>query len=75
MRKKARNHRQRDSVRREDPITKELRFDQVTKEGNQKNAGTYPREAKKRSMRRTHGRESQQAEKTEKSQSESEGTL
>ena len=43
---------------------KEPRFDRVTKEGKQKNAGTEPSEAKKRSKRRTHGRETQQAEKT-----------
>ena len=53
-----------DSACREDPVAKELRFDRVTKEGKQKNSVTYPREAKKRSMRRTHGRETQQAENT-----------
>ena len=43
---------------------KEPRSDRVTKEGNQKNVWTEPCEAKKRSMRRTHGRETQRAEKT-----------
>ena len=53
----------RDSARREDPVAKELRFDRVTKEGKQKNIGIQPSEANKRSKRRTHGRETQQAEK------------
>ena len=70
----------RDSARREDPVAKELRFDRVTRrekkqKQKQNNGARNPSEGQNRGKRRTHGRETQQAEKTiGRSLSEREGT-
>ena len=64
----------RDSARREDPVAKELRFDRVTRRKN-RNVVRNPSEGQNRGKRRTHRRDTQQAEKTTgSSPSEREGT-
>ena len=64
----------RDSARREDPVAKELRFDRGTRRETQK-CSEKPSEGQNRGKRRTHGRDTQQAEKTTgRSPSEREGT-
>ena len=51
------------SARREDPVAKELRFDRVTRREKQKNVVIKPSEGQNKSKLRTHGRETQKAEK------------